>query len=325
MRGGVLVVGGANLDLIAVAGRLPARGETVIAHAYRESAGGKAANLACAAAAWGAPVSFVGRIGDDSFGDSLVRAWLEVGVDTTYVRRDPAGTGLGMVLMDERGDYQTLVVPRANGRLSPDDVAALPESVWNDVRLVALALEAPIDAMIAVADAAVDHGLPLVLNAAPAEGMVDELWPAVSYVVVNEYEAGLLTGLDVADPKCAGTAGAALSARLSVGRGKAAIVTLGALGAVVVSVDGTARHVPAPSVEVVDSLGAGDTFVGVLAAEIAADSELTRAVDAACRAGAAAVTVYGARASVTRDRADDLGEGASPSPAERPSTKGVQA
>ena len=98
---GVLVVGGANLDQTAVAPRLPGAGETLLAVDYRETPGGKAANLAGAAAAWGAPTVFVGRVGDDAFGDALIAAWRADGVDTTLVRRDPAGTGLGLVFLDD--------------------------------------------------------------------------------------------------------------------------------------------------------------------------------------------------------------------------------
>ena len=140
---GVLVVGGANLDQTAVAPRLPGAGETLLAVDYRETPGGKAANLAGAAAAWGAPTVFVGRVGDDAFGDALIAAWRADGVDTTLVRRDPAGTGLGLVFLDDAGRYQTIVVPRANAHLSAADVAAIPAAVWERTAVLALALEAP--------------------------------------------------------------------------------------------------------------------------------------------------------------------------------------
>ena len=320
----VLIVGGANLDLTAVAPRLPGRGETVLARAYRELPGGKAANVACAAAVWGADVSFVGRVGDDAFGDTLLAAWRDIGVDTAHVRRDPAGTGLGMVFMDARGDYQTLVVPRANDRLDADDVATLPATLWDEVGVVALALEAPVEAMVATARAALNRRLPLVLNAAPAEGMVDDLWLCASHLVVNEHEAVQLTGLDVGGPGDAMTAASALLERMVAGRGEAVVVTLGARGAVLARTDEKAEHVAAPTVEAVDSLGAGDTFVGVLVAEVAAGCELRAAVEAACRAGAAAVTVEGARAGVTRERAQGVGNGAKRSLEDQTRRKGVE-
>lgn len=292
------MVGGANFDQTAVAPRLPGAGETVLATDYRETPGGKAANLAAAAAAWGAPASFVGRVGDDAFGDALLAAWADGGVDTTYVRRDPAGTGLGIVFMDADGQYQTVVVPRANANLTAADVEGLPDVLWDEVGAVALALEAPLGATLATASAAADRGLPLVLNAAPVEGMDAALWPLVSHLVVNEHEAAVLAGRPIEGPEGAAEAAVALLARLEPGRAQAVILTLGASGAVVACPDAPSRHVAAPRVQALDTLGAGDTFVGVLAAEVAAGGELMTATDLACAAGAAAVTVPGARAGI---------------------------
>ncbi|MDF1521280.1 MAG: PfkB family carbohydrate kinase [Trueperaceae bacterium] len=295
---GLLVVGGANLDQVARAPRLPGRGETILATGYHESPGGKAANLASAAAAWGAPVRFVGRVGEDGFGDVLLEAWREAGVDVRHVRRDPAGTGLGIVFMDDAGQYQTIVVPRANARLAARDVAELPADAWDGVAVVALALEAPAEATLAAARAAAERGLPLVLNAAPAEGMTADLWPFVTHLIVNEHEAALLSGRAVSDREGAIAAGTALVDRLAAGRAAAVVVTLGAEGAVLLAAGVAPAHVPAPVVAARDTLGAGDTFVGVFAAEVAAGRPLARAAARACVAGAIAVTVAGARAAV---------------------------
>lgn len=300
------MVGGANLDQTAVAARLPGSGETVLATEYRETPGGKAANVASAAAAWGADVTFVGRVGDDGFGDTLLSAWAEAGVDTSHVRRDAAGTGLGIVFLDHQGRYQTIVVPRANARLSECDVEALPASLWAEVGALALALEAPIPATLGAARAAATRGRPVVLNAAPAEGMDPALWPLVTHLVVNEHEAALLAGAPVDDAASAVPAAEALLARLAPERAAAVIVTLGATGAVLGRPGRPARNVPAPRVSAVDTLGAGDTFVGVLVAEVAAGHDLDAAVDLACAAGAAAVTITGARAAVTPARARAL-------------------
>lgn len=295
---GLLVLGGANLDQIARAPRLPGRGETLLATGYHESPGGKAANLASAAASWGALVRFVGRVGEDGFGEVLLEAWRDAGVDVRHVHRDPAGTGLGIVFMDDAGQYQTIVVPRANAALAARDIAELPTDAWEGIDLVALALEAPADATLAAARAAGERGLPLVLNAAPAEGMSDDLWPLVTHLVVNEHEAALLTGLMVDDRDGASAAAAALLARLDVARAGAVVVTLGADGAVLVEPGRALVHVPAPTVAARDTLGAGDTFVGVFAAEVAAACPLDQAAARACAAASIAVTVAGARAGV---------------------------
>jgi ribokinase len=298
----LLVVGGANLDQIALTPRLPSPGETVLASGYVESAGGKAANLASAAAAWGIDVTMVARVGRDSFGDALVEAFVEEGVDVDFVERDDAGTGLGIVFMDDDGTYQTIVVPRANARLAPADVERLPAALWERVGALALALEAPLPVTLAAAGAAAARGLPVVLNAAPAEGMDDALWPLVSHLVVNEHEAALLTGRPAVTPADAGAAAMDLLERLDPERARAAVITLGAHGAVYVARAATVETIAAPQVDAIDTLGAGDTFVGVFAAEIARGKPLRQGVTSACHAGAVAVTVRGARARVTPDR-----------------------
>jgi ribokinase len=321
----VLVVGGANFDQTAVATRLPGAGETILATGYRETPGGKAANLASAAAAWGAPVSFVGRVGEDAFGDRLLDAWREVGVDTRFVIRDPAGTGLGLVFMDSAGHYQTVVVPRANARLEAADVGRVPASLWTEVGAVAMALEAPAGAVLAAARTASQRDLAVVLNAAPVEGMHEDLWPLVSHLVVNEHEAALLTDVEVRDRGSATVAAEALLLQLDPARAVAVIVTLGAQGAVVATPGRPAAAVPAPPVVVVDTLGAGDTFVGVLAAEVASGQGLAVAVAAACRAGAVSVTVPGARAGVTPVQARPDAEAFRVPPSATPRHEGVLA
>jgi ribokinase len=303
VTGGVLIVGGANLDLIVRADRLPAPGETLLASDHEESPGGKAANLAAAAAAWGAPTRFVGRIGEDAYGDVLLAAWRDVGVDTTFVRRDRRGTGLGIVFMDRHGAYQTMVVARANATLAADDVASLPQAAWDGVAVLALALEAPPQALLAAARAAVDRGVTVVLNAAPAEGMIADLWPCVTVLIVNLHEAALLSGVSVGDGVSAIQAAHTLLSRLAPDRVAAqggVIVTLGADGAVLVTPDAPPRAIPAPRVTAIDTLGAGDTFVGVIAAELAAGRPLAVAAPLACRAASLAVTAAGARANVTQ-------------------------
>lgn len=279
----VLVVGGANYDLTARAVRLPTAGETLLAREFDEQPGGKAANQAVAAAAWGAPTTLLARIGTDIYGERVLARLSGAGVNTSRLIHDPAGTGLGIVFMDLIGMYQTLVVPRANANLAPGDIDLL-DDLWQDAGVLVLQLESPPDTVIEAARRAHAHHVPVLLNAAPADQMPTALWEHMTMLVVNEVEAALLSGVEVKD---IATAEAALLVLLA--RVPEVIITLGSEGVIAGNRAGTRIRKQGISVPVVSTLGAGDAFVGVLAAEIADGALLEGAIHQANLAGAAAV------------------------------------
>ncbi len=285
----VLVVGGANYDLVAHAGRLPGEGETLVADAFHGAPGGKAANLACAAARWGATTQFVGRVGNDDFGRAVRDDLVAAGCNVDYLTDDVRGTGLGLVFMDGRGRYATVVAPRANAALDADDVEALPDAWFTSSTVIALALEAPADALHAVTERAHRSGASVVLNAAPVDRLDAILDAAWTVLVVNEHEAGERLGRHV-DAATAGDAARALA-----GGDRTAVVTLGAAGAVGWSPTHGTTRVDGVRVDAVDTLGAGDVFTGVLAAETARGTPFGVAVATATRVAGASVTHSGAR------------------------------
>lgn len=287
----VVVVGGANLDLTVRVAFLPAPGETVLASAYDESPGGKAANQAVAAALWGTPTTLIAVVGTDPAGEVLLKAARAAGVDTTLVRRDQTGTGLGLVVIDPDGAYQTVVVPRGNARLIAADIASIAP-LWADTAVLVIPFESPPAAVEAAARAASANGVRVIFNAAPATGIPESLWPHVDVLVVNEGEASHITGRFVDD---AASASEALEVLLT--RVRTAIITLGAGGALVGTRGAAPRHLAGLTVPVVSTLGAGDAFVGVLAAELAGNRPLADAAEAANRAAAASVMNIGAQAA----------------------------
>jgi ribokinase len=302
----VLVMGGIDADLVAHTVRMPERGETLRATGFHEGSGGKGANVACAAVAWGASVSFVGRVGSDPYGDAQLRALTDAGVEVELVQRDAAGTGLGLVVVVPSGEHHTVVVPRANDRMGADDVAAIPEGLWRSTAAITLTLEVPEPFTVAAARAAAERRLPVILNASPAEGMPAALWSDVTHLIVNEHEAGVLLDRAVGDFRAAEVAVVELLERLSAHHDRAAVITLGASGAVWAHDTGGVGHAVAPLVRVADTLGAGDTFVGVFAAELARGSTVSDAAEAATRAGAVAVTRSGARPAVRREETEGV-------------------
>lgn len=281
----VVVVGSANADLVTTVPRRPGAGETVLGGDLTVFPGGKGANQAVAAARLGARTAFVGRVGDDEHGRLLRRSLTEAGVTVDGLSTTATPTGTALILLTPDGENSIVVCPGANARLDADDVDR--DEVH---RARVLLLQGEIAAGTNLAAALCATGL-VVCNLAPARPVPPALLERCDVLVVNEHEATELLG---------GPAwgGATATARLLRDLGPSVVVvTLGGLGAV--AVDGTGnRHVRPPSVEVVDTTGAGDAFTAALARYLAAGADPLAALDLAVRAGAAAVTRRGAQPSL---------------------------
>ena len=300
----IAVVGSANLDLVVEVDTIPVPGETVLGGDLRRIPGGKGANQAVAAARLGRRVAMIGRLGDDDAGTTLRSAMAAAGVDTTWLLNTyatPSGTALIAVGAD--GDNAIVVSPGANGRVSSADVeSAAP--VLGAAAVVMLQLEVPLEAVAAAVRCA--RGT-VVLNPAPAPSSMlpDELLDGVDVIVPNQTELATLAGyaglsaIGEVDPDTA----VALARGLPVA---AAVVTLGVAGAMVVT-PADATHVPAPTVEPVDTTAAGDAFCGARADALVDGADLVRAAEWAVRVGAAATLRPGAQPSLpTRSEVDQL-------------------
>jgi ribokinase len=286
--GHVLVVGSLNADLVMRAPRLPRPGETVVGGAFHVAPGGKGANQAVAAARLGAKVAMIGRVGNDAFG-MLVRGELErAGVCVEHVRIDAeAPTGAGQIVVDATGQNAIVVASGANARVEVDDVMQAA-SAWDGAMCVVLQLEIPLVTVAATIAAAHARQIPVLLNAAPAQVLPDDLMQAVSWLVVNEVEAEQLAHRTVRSRADAIDVAAGLR-----NAGQRVLVTLGANGAVLVS-DARTMHVPALPVDVVDTTAAGDAFVGALAAALQRGVSEGDALRDAVVAGSLACTRAGA-------------------------------
>lgn len=269
----VVVVGSANLDLVATTPRLPAPGETVLGTAYAEHAGGKGLNQAVAAARGGARVAFVGALGVDAAADHLVAVMDGEGIDHERVVRCPdRPTGRALISVGEGGENSIIVIAGANGVVAPP--AELPSC-----RVVALQLEIPMDAVVAAARLGRAAGATILLNPAPAPpgGLPDELLAHVDVIVPNEHEIALIGGVE-----------AVLGAGVT-----SVVVTMGAAGARLHTAGGSQEIAPYP-VTPVDTTGAGDAFCGNLAARLATGDELAAALAWAAAAAALSTTTAGA-------------------------------
>jgi len=281
----IIVVGSVNTDLVVVAERLPAPGETVSGGRFSRHGGGKGANSAVAAARLGASVTMVGAVGSDPFGDEALELLEREGIDTAAVAREDAPTGVALINVDAAGENQIAVASGANAEVDPDAVERAVRSAGPGVVLTNH--EVPLAARLAAARAA--QG-PVVLNPAPAAELPDELLALGPILTPNAGEAAELTG--ERDPEAAARA---LAART----GAPVVVTLGAQGVLVLDGD-AAERLPAPEVTPVDTTGAGDAFNGALAVALAEGRELRDAAAFAVAAAALSTRAEGAREGMPR-------------------------
>jgi ribokinase len=288
--GSVLVVGSANMDLLLRVEALPGAGETVLGEDVVWRPGGKGANQAVAAALGGARVRMVGCVGADAHGDALRAALAAAGVDTTRLRtQDDRETGMAVVLVARDGENAIAVAPGANQAVTADDVRTAAEEL-GPADVVLVQMEIPLSVVVGAVAAAAAAGSRPVLNLAPAADVPRSCLDQLAVLVVNESEAEFLLARGLPDGDARRQGAGDLRAL-----GPAAVVlTAGSEGAVVADAAGV-REVAAVPVDVVDTAGAGDAFVGVLCAELARGATLDVAVVAATRAGAAAVQTPGAQ------------------------------
>lgn len=280
----VVVVGSANMDLVATAPALPQPGETLLGADFVMVPGGKGANQAIAAARAGADCTFLGAIGSDAFGVTLRARITAAGVDTGHLRVAYGASGVALVMVNAEGENAIVVSPGANATmtgLTEPELTAVREA---DV-LVAQ-LEIPVETVTEAAVVARAAGTRVVLNAAPARTVPPELFAATDVLVVNESEALAFTGRG--EPRAL----LELTPR--------AVLTLGMSGAWYGDRDGECVRVPAVPVEAVDSTAAGDAFSAALAVGWGEGRDLVDAVRWATAAGAACVRRLGASVALPR-------------------------
>lgn len=287
MQQGVAILGIFVADLAFRATRQPAMGETLMGSGFKMGPGGKGSNQAVAAARAGARVSFISRLGQDAFGDIALATWKADGITPRAQISQDQPTGAAYIFVsDETGENAIIVVPGAAGHISPEDVTAARDAIVS-ARVFVTQLEQPMAAARKGLEIARSAGCITLFNPAPAAAVPDDIYALCDYVIPNETEAAALTGIAVASADEARRAGDVLLAKGA----RNALITLGPRGALL---HGRNRSTLIPAYaagKVVETAGAGDSFVGAFAAGLAEGM----APDAACRFGCAAAGI-----SVTR-------------------------
>ncbi len=289
----VFVAGSINMDVVATAERHPRVGETVAGNAVFYFPGGKGANQAVAAAKLGAPTTLIGRIGRDAFGAELKAFLAAQAIDLTFVQ-NTAETHTGTALITiANADNTIVVIPGANGLVEPADVAA-PVLAKGDIAVSQF--EIPLPAVGAFFKRARAAGATTILNPAPAIEFSRVLLDLVDILVLNESELGVLTKNEIRDTDD-DTRFIDAARSLLTGREQIICVTLGGRG-VLALVNGTPLIIPGRIVKAVDTTGAGDCFVGAVAAQLAAGTSIGEALRYANSAASICVQRMGAAPSM---------------------------
>ena len=283
----VAVVGSAMMDLIAYSHVLPEPGETLIGDFFSTGFGGKGANQAAMAAKCGAEVHFIGKLGRDVFGDSIAENFTSLGIQTTYMERSDSPTGVAPIWVDGNGENRIIIIPGANLEIESKKAVAAVNSIA-DLSVVIAQCEIKQEVTLAAFRAAKARGCTTILNPAPFEPLSSELLELTDWLIPNETEFRELHGeLPSSD-----------QILQSSRPGKISIVTLGALGAVLVGADRSIVRIAAPVVNAVDTTGAGDSFAAGFISEFTQSHDSHRSLSAGAAIAARCVAIIGARPRV---------------------------
>lgn len=289
----VVVVGACNVDLIAYTEKLPSIGETLTGNKFQEEFGGKGANQAVQSSLLGVSTYFCGRVGEDKFGDATLAQLGKYGVNTAALKKCQVQTGIACISVDKEGSNTIIIIPGANGMVSYDDIQAVTEDISN-AKVIICQNEIPYSASLEAMKAARESGTISVYNPAPATPWreIEELIVQADVLCPNESELRILTGLPVDNEE---QIVAAAQVLIDIGS-RVVVVTLGKRGALVKTETGH-KLISAETVVAKDTVGAGDSFIGSMSANLARGAKLEEAVRKGLGIATKSVTRIGAQAS----------------------------
>jgi len=293
--GKVLVVGSINMDIVMQVDELPRPGETIFGSNVEYLPGGKGSNQAASVGRLGIPVSMIGAVGRDDNGAALINSLKESGVDTSAILTlDDFNTGIAAITVNNNGENNIIVLSGANREVTIDVVKKF-ESIIDECSIVLLQNEIPMQTVQFTAKLAKQKGKTVIFNPAPSPGKLsDELIENIDILTPNETELENMSGLTVTDVESA-----ELAARKLIKAGiKSVVVTMGKLGALVVTEENSKLLPGYNYAPVVDTTAAGDCFNAALAVKISQNASLEESVKFANLAAAISVTRKGAQPSL---------------------------
>jgi ribokinase len=284
----ITVAGSSNIEMIIKVPRLPLQGETILGSDFTLTSGGKGVNQAVAAARLGGNVTFIGRIGNDMFGDQALKVLKQEGINTQYVAIDKhIPSGIAQIVADENGKKYITVAPGANQNLCEDDINNASEAIIS-ADILLLQSELPLQPVRIAARIAHRNNIRVLLNPVSSVILDDDLLSYVSVLIPSKVEAETLTGIRITDHRSAELAGRIL---LEHGPEKV-IITMGEKGAMVID-NGGAEHFSAIRIKPADATAASDVFCGAMAVALAEDKNFFEAVKFANTAAAISISKPG--------------------------------
>eukprot|EP00731_Ephydatia_muelleri_P037357 Em0448g2a len=266
----IVVVGSCMVDLVSYVPRLPKPGETIHGTQFIKGFGGKGANQCVMAARLGAKTAMVAKLGNDTFGHSTVQNFHDNNIDCDYVTlTSEVSSGVAAITVNEQGENSIVIVSGANSLLSPADVEHATDVICG-AKVLICQLEVPMETSLVALQMGRQYKATTILNAAPGKVLLQEVYDSVDILCVNETEAEILTGMVVLGLEQGRVAVEAMRAKGP----PRVVLTMGEQG-VLYSDGASVKHVPAMKVDVVDTTGAGDAFVGAMAFYLACHPHLS--------------------------------------------------
>jgi len=294
MQKPIVVVGSINLDLVVAADRIPRVGETIIGNTFNTFYGGKGANQAVAVAKLGYPVSMVGNVGSDAFGTQLRDGLKHAGVDATYVNTVEGTSGVALITTGRLGDNNIVVVPGANGHLTPE-LLEKAATILEGAGFLLVQLEIPLETVDYLTRFAERHDIPLMLDPAPARVLPTALLRRLTWITPNETEASELIK---AGNENGGQDSYATADHLLASGVKNVLLKLGSRGCLIAQPNRLKKLIPAFPVNAVDTTGAGDAFNAGFAVALMRGLPVTQSAILASATAAISVSRHGAQSSM---------------------------
>lgn len=282
----IAVIGSNMVDLISYIDRMPEEGETLEAPSFSMGCGGKGANQAVAAAKLGSKVMMVTKVGDDIFADNTIQNLKRYGIDTEFTNKVPgSSSGVAPIFVDSDSKNRILIIKGANQYLLPEDVDKAAEKL-KTCSLIILQLEIALETVYRAIEFGNEHGIPVILNPAPATKNLDFNYVCkCDFFVPNESELDILTGMPVSTIEQIKAAAVSL-----IDKGvKNVIVTMGSRGVMWITDRGT-QIVDSFKVDAVDTTGAGDAFIGCFAYNYIQNGDIVQSIKMANAFAALSVT-----------------------------------
>lgn len=288
----ICVIGSLNMDLVVNVEKMPKAGQTLLGSNFKEVPGGKGANQAVAMARLNGNVTMIGKVGNDSFGETLVNSLKKDNVNTDYIQVEEGPSGVALITVDKNAQNSIVVAPGANYKLTKEDIEKNIDAIKNS-DIVVVQLETPLETIKYALKKAKELGKYTILNPAPAVVLEDEIIENVDLLTPNETELEIISQKSIGNEddinKCA---------QIMINKGvKELIVTLGSKGSLYINKE-TSMFKNAYKVEAIDTTAAGDSYTGALAVAIACGKDMEYAMDFASKVGALSVMKEGAQSSL---------------------------